>query len=237
MNPPSDAGLQAGYVVDYVASASLTAARDWDWVTAELTMARGQAYVLQHILRNRFFSAVMRPAWMSRCPDQAIVRKTIAQMSEELVYDPAIKAAHTKILWQMGRNLGLTDEQMNSVEPETETAASFSIMENLARDWHWTVGWMGSSIDEFVLVQLPEHNFRPERWKESLGLTDEQVFFFDYHLTADLEHAGKKVWEPMRQHLTPEIEAEIRRSLPLLLESARLFYAGVERHAQRLTAG
>jgi len=231
------ADRQATFVVDEISAASLAAAREWDWVTSELTLERGQAYVLQHILRNRFFSAVMRPAWMSHCPDMAIVRKTIAQMMEELVFDPAIKTAHTKILWEMGRNLGLTNEQMDTVEPETETAASFAIMENLARDWHWTVGWMGSSIDEFVLVQLPEHNFRPERWKQALGLTDKQVFFFDYHLTADLEHAGKKVWEPMRRHITPAIEAEIRRSIPLLLESHRLFYAGVERHAQRIAAG
>jgi pyrroloquinoline quinone (PQQ) biosynthesis protein C len=237
MTTNAEADRQATYVVDDVAAASLAAAREWDWVTSELTLARAQAYVLQHILRNRFFSAVMRPAWMSRCSDMAIVRKTIGQMMEELVYDPAIKKAHTQILWQLGRHVGLTDEQMDTVEPETETAACFAILENLARDWHWTVGWMGSSIDEFVLVQLPEHNFRPERWKTALGLTDEEVFFIDYHLTADLEHAGKKVWEPMRRHITPAIEAEIRRALPLLLEAARLFYAGIERHSKRLNTG
>lgn len=84
-----------------IATAALDAAKTWPWVLAPLTLPRGQAYILQHVLRNRFFSSVMRPAWMSRCPDQAIVRRTIAQMGEELVYDPAIKAAHTKILWEM----------------------------------------------------------------------------------------------------------------------------------------
>ena len=196
---------QAISVVDGIAAAALEAAKSWPWVLAPLTKAAGQAYILQHILRNRFFSAVMRPAWMSRCPDLKIVRKTIGQMNEELVYDPAIKVAHTTILWQMGRNVGLTDEQMDNVQPELGTAASFAIMENLARNWHWTVGWLGSSIDEFVLVQLAEHNFRPEKWKQAFDLTDEQVFFFDYHLTADMEHAGKKVWRPMQDHLTPVI--------------------------------
>lgn len=224
-------------VVDTIAAAAVDAAKTWPWVCDSLTKASGQAYILQHILRNRFFSAVMRPAWMSRCPDLKIVRKTIAQMSEELVYDPAIKVAHTHILWQVGRNIGLTDAQMDNVKPEVSTAASFSIMENLARDWHWTVGWLGSSIDEFVLVQLPNHNFRPEKWKQALGLTDEQVFFFDYHLTADLEHAGKKVWRPMQDHLTPVIETEIMRALPLLLESHRLFYEGVASQTRRIEQG
>lgn len=223
-------------VVDHIAAAALEAAKSWPWVLDPLTKAAGQAYILQHILRNRFFSAVMRPAWMSRCPDLKIVRKTIGQMNEELVYDPAIKVAHTTILWQMGRNVGLTDEQMDNVQPELGTAASFAIMENLARNWHWIVGWLGSSIDEFVLVQLAEHNFRPEKWKQAFGLTDEQVFFFDYHLTADMEHAGKKVWRPMQDHLTPVIEAEIQRSLPLLLESHRLFYEGVAAQARRIEA-
>jgi hypothetical protein len=220
-----------------IASAALDAAKTWPWVLAPLTLPRGQAYILQHVLRNRFFSSVMRPAWMSRCPDQAIVRRTISQMGEELVYDPAIKAAHTKILWQMGRNVGLTDAQMDATRPEPETAAALALLEHLARDWHWTVGWLGSSIDEFVLTALPGHNFHPDRWIEHLGLSEEQVFFFRYHLSADLEHAGIKVWRPMEPWLTPEVEGQIRRGLPLILEAQRQFYAGVERQASRLAAG
>jgi hypothetical protein len=100
-------------ILDYIAKESLAAARHWPWVVAPLTRATGRVYILQHVLRNRFFSSVMRPAWMSRCPDLAIMRKTISQMHEELVLDPAIGAAHTKILFEMGRNTGLTDEQMN----------------------------------------------------------------------------------------------------------------------------
>lgn len=222
-------------IIETLANASLEAAKTWDWVSAKpMTKAAGQAYILQHILRNRFFSAVMRPAWMSRCPDFKIVRQTIGQMCEELVYDPAIKVSHTDILWKAGRNIGLTDEQMDNVTPEIGTEASFAIMENLSRNSHWTVGWIGSSIDEFVLVQLEEHNFRPKIWQETFGLTEEEVFFFDYHLTADLEHAGKKVWRPMEKYVTEEVEAEIIAKLPLLLEAHRLFYAGVESQTKRL---
>lgn len=224
-------------LLDEIAGAALESARTWPWVLAPLSRARGQAYVLQHILRNRFFSAVMRPAWMSRCPDLKIVRKTISQMCEELVHDPAIEAAHTKILWQMGRNVGISDARMEATAPEPETAASLGLLEHIARDWHWAVGWLGSSIDEFVLTQLPGHNFHPDNWRAALGLTQEQVFFLDYHLKADLEHAGLKVWKPMEPWITPQVEAEIRRGLPLILEAQRLFYEGVERHARRIEAG
>ncbi len=134
----------------------------------------------------------------------------------------------------MGRNVGLTDEQMANVEAETETAASFAIQEQLARQWHWTVGWLGSSIDEFVLTQLPGHNIQPDNWRKAFDLSEAEVFFFDYHLKADLEHAGTKTWAPMRPHVTVDVCEEIVRALPLILESHRLFYVGVERHAERL---
>lgn len=221
-------------ILDYIASESLASARNWPWVLAPLTDASGRAFILQHVLRNRFFSSVMRPAWLSRCPDLAIVRKTISQMNEELVLDTAIGAAHTKILFEMGRNVGLTDDQMNNVEPEVETAASFAIQEHLARQWHWAIGWLGSSIDEFVLTQLPGHNIHPQNWRDAFGLSEAEVFFFDYHLTADLEHAGTKTWAPMRPHVDAAVRNEIVRALPLVLESHRLFYVGVERHAARL---
>lgn len=224
-------------ILDYIASESLAVARDWPWVLEPLTQASGRAYILQHVLRNRFFSSVMRPAWMSRCPDMDIVRKTIGQMHEELVLDATIGSAHTKILFEMGRNVGLTDEQMDNVLAETETAASFAIQEQLARQWHWTVGWLGSSIDEFVLTQLPGHNIQPDNWRKAFDLSEAEVFFFDYHLTADLEHAGTKTWAPMQPHLTGDVCEEIVRALPLILESHRLFYVGVDRHAERLVNG
>lgn len=223
-------------IVDKIAARCVESANNWPWLTGKMTVGMAQAWMIQHSIRNRLFSSMYRPAWMSRCPDQAIVRRTISQMGEELVYDPAIKAAHTKILWEMGRNVGLTDAQMNATVPETETAAALGLLEHLARDWHWTVGWLGSSIDEFVLTALPGHNFHPDRWKECLGLAEEQVFFFRYHLSADLEHAGIKVWRPMEPWLNADVEAQIRRGLPLILEAQRLFYAGVERQAARLPA-
>ncbi len=100
-------------ILDYIASESLAAARDWPWVLAPLTHASGRAYILQHVLRNRFFSSVMRPAWMSRCPDMDIVRKTIGQMHEELVLDtePLRLYRRLQIL------SGLEHEQIKTIFP------------------------------------------------------------------------------------------------------------------------
>ena len=56
-------------------------------VDALFTPGRARAYMLQHLLRNRLFSTVLRPAWLSRCPDLTVVRKTIEQMREEFVRD------------------------------------------------------------------------------------------------------------------------------------------------------
>lgn len=214
---------------------SLEAAATWRWCREPLTLGGARAFVLQHILRNRFYSAVMRPAWMSRCPDLAVVRKTISQMREELVRDDKIEAAHTEILWQFGRNIGLTDDQMGRVTPEPLVALSFSALENLARTHHWIAGWLGSSVGEYITIHLEGHNFNPESWKRTLGLSEEQVFFLRYHNKADLDHAGEKVWEPLRRHVTSaEVRDQVDAGLTIALEAHRCFHEGVGRLGDRL---
>ena len=64
-------------IIDEICDYSLQVAAEISWLGEPLTRSRGRAYLLQHILRNRLFSSVMRPAWMSRCPDLAVVRKTM----------------------------------------------------------------------------------------------------------------------------------------------------------------
>lgn len=221
-----------------IASTALDAARTWPWVLAPLTLPRGQAYILQHVLRNRFFSSVMRPAWMSRCPDQAVVRKTIGQMLEELVYDENLKAPHTKILFEMARTLGLTDKQLNEAVPNTKTDIWHQVTENLCRNRHWIIGWLSTSLEEFVLTAIDrETNISADKWQKDLGLTDEQLFFFRYHEKADLEHAGKVVWAPIKRHVTtPELAADVLAGLDTALEASHIFYEGVMDLAAELDA-
>ena len=69
-------------IVDVICQRALEIAPEVPWLVEPLTPGRGRAFILQHILRNRLFSAVIRPSWISRCPDLAIVRKTIGQMRE-----------------------------------------------------------------------------------------------------------------------------------------------------------
>lgn len=215
-------------VIDEICEYALTVAADIPWYSEPLTRGRGQAYLLQHIPRNRLLSSVMRPAWMSRCPDLAVVRKTIGQMREELVFDDHIAQPHTSILWQMGRNIGLTDEQMNSVKPVPLVEVAFSVWEHIARTRHWIAGWLATSVDEFILTSMPKHNFQAAAWKQAFGLTDEQVFFFTYHTKADDEHAGRRVWEPIARHLTNEKEQqEVLDGMKLAMTALCLFYQGI----------
>jgi hypothetical protein len=74
-------------LVDEIAEYTLKTGKEISWFHDPLTPGRGRMYLLQHILRNRLLSSVLRPAWMSRCPDPQVVRKTIGQMREELVMD------------------------------------------------------------------------------------------------------------------------------------------------------
>ncbi|MGH7906975.1 MAG: hypothetical protein ACREP6_10125, partial [Candidatus Binataceae bacterium] len=145
------------------------------------------------------------------------------------------EAPHTKILWEFGRNIGLTDEQMNNAVPEPLVRMSFNVLENLARTRHWLAGWLGSSISEFAGTRLAGHNFNPENWRRALGLTEEQVFFLRYHQKADLDHAGEKVWEPIRKHVTSdEVVREMEDGLAIALEALRCFFEGVALLGERL---
>jgi pyrroloquinoline quinone (PQQ) biosynthesis protein C len=215
-------------VIEEICDYSLKVAAEIPWLGEPLTRGRGRAYLLQHILRNRLLSSVMRPAWTSRCPDLAVVRKTIGQMREELVYDDKIAQPHTTLLWQMGRNVGLTDDEMNTVRPVPLVEVAFNVWENIARTRHWIAGWLATSVDEFIITAMPKHNFQAEVWKRTFGLKDEQVFFFTYHTKADDDHAGRRVWEPIARHLTDDKERkDVLDGMKLALTALRLFYQGI----------
>src|SRR6266851_1413150 len=124
---------QARTLIDEIAEQSLSAGRTISWFCDPLTRGRGREYLLQHVLRNRLFSAVLRPAWMSRCPDAEVVQKTIGQIRQELVMDDQIGTGHTAILRQMGRNVGLSDAEMDAVRPYPLVDASFHVWENICR--------------------------------------------------------------------------------------------------------
>lgn len=222
-------------IIDEICEYSLSVAAEVPWLNEQLTRGRGKAYLLQHIPRNRLYSAVTRPAWLSRCPDLAVVRKTISQMREELVFDDRIAQPHTSILWQMGRNVGLTDEQMNNVTLEPLVEVAFTVWDNIARTRHWIAGWLATSVDEFIISTMPKHNFQAEAWKRTFNLNDEQVFFFSYHTKADDDHAGRRVWDPITRHVHDEkTRQEILDGMKLALTALRLFYQGICELGDRL---
>jgi pyrroloquinoline quinone (PQQ) biosynthesis protein C len=215
-------------LIDEIAEYTLKIGKKISWFCDPLTPGRGRSYMLQHILRNRLLSSVLRPAWISRCPDLEVVATTIGQIRQELLMDDQIGSGHAKILWQMGRNIGLTDGEMNSVRALPLVDAAFNVWENLCRTRHWIVGWLTTSADEFILSTLPENNFRPEAWKKTFSLDEQQVFFFSYHLKADEDHAGRLVWRPILRHVKNDTEREeILSGLVSAMTAEQLFYQGI----------
>jgi len=172
---------------------------------------------------------------MSRCPDLAVVRKTIGQIREELVYDDAIAQGHSTLLRQMGRNIGLTDQEMDAVRAEPLVEVAFNAWENIARTRHWIAGWLTSSVDEFIFTEMRPASLFPDAWKRAFGLTDEQVFFFSYHARADEDHAGRKVWDPIARHVTSaEARREVLDGMRSALTALKLYYQGVSELGDRL---
>jgi len=228
----------ASSIIDEICDRALALAPGMPWLVEPLTPGRGRAFILQHILRNRLLSSVIRPAWVSRCPDLEVVRKTIGQMGEELVHDGEIGQPHTALLRQMGRNVGLTDAEMDSTAAVPLVEAAFNVWENIARTRHWVAGWLSTSVDEFIIVKMAEHNFQARAWKRAFGLGDDEVFFFSYHTKADEDHAGRQVWEPIERHLTrPEEREDVLDALMLALAALGLFYQGICELGDELDAG
>ena len=222
-------------IIDELCELCLAESKNMSWLVEPLTLGRAQAYILQHIIRNRILSSVIRPAWLSRCPDLGVVKKTISQMREELVMDDAIGRAHTELIFEMGRNIGLTDGAMESVTAVPKVEAAFQIWENLSRSRHWIAGWLASSVGEYLIVTVPDNNFRPENWVKALGLRNDQVFFFSYHMKADEEHAGRKVWEPIMHHVhNAQDQKEVLTGARSALEGLSLFYQGVAKLGDEL---
>ena len=215
-------------IIDEICLRARTIVADIPFLVEPLTPQRGRAYILQHIHRNQLLSGVIRPAWVSRCPESEIVCKTIDQMREELVHDDAIEQAHTKLLRQFGRNIGLSDAEMAASRPRPLVEVAFNVWENVARTRHWVAGWLSSSVDEFIAFDQMTSNFQPEVWKRTFGLDDDQVFFLIYHEHADDDHAGAKVWAPIEKYIVDERERQdILDALDLSLFALKLFYQGV----------
>ena len=129
----------------------------------------------------------------------------------------------------MGRNVGLTNEQMDATRPVPLVNVALSVWEHIARTRHWVAGWLATSVDEFLLTAMHgAHNFRAEAWKQTYDLNEEQVFFFTYHTKADDDHAGRKVWEPITRHVTTDQDRqEVLEGMELALTGCKLFYQGI----------
>ena len=156
-------------------------------------------------------------------------RAALEQPHARRVHHDVLLDHLSTFLWQMGRNVGLTDAQMDTVRPVPLVEVAFHVWENLARTRHWIAGWLATSVDEFILTAMPgRHNFRAEDWKRAFGLNDEQVFFFTYHTKADDDHAGRKVWEPITRYLTNDKDRrEVFDGMALAITALKLFYQGI----------
>jgi pyrroloquinoline quinone (PQQ) biosynthesis protein C len=224
-------------IVDEICALCLQSAERMSWLVEPLTPGRAKAYVLQHVLRNRLLSAVIRPAWVSRCSDQDVVHKTLGQMREELVFDDEIGRPHTELIFELGRSIGLSDAEMMSSAPVPLVEAAFNIWENLARTRHWTIGWLSSSVGEYLLATLSHHNFSADGWKRALGLSDTDVFFFSYHQHVDTGHAGRDVWTPIaKQIVDGRSREDVLSGTRAALTALSLYYRGVAELGDELDA-
>lgn len=224
-------------IIDEIAEICVEEANSWKFVRDKLTPGMAQAFFIQHSLRNIWFSSQLRPAWMSRCPDQAVVRKTIGQMMEEIVYDKNIDGPHTTLLRKMAGYLGVPEKGILEAKPTWQSDLWHNVNENLCRNRHWIIGWLATSLEEFVLIQPGFNVLHSDRWMSDLGLTKKQVWFLEYHHVADLEHAGKRVWAPIRNHVdSKELRDDVMSGLKTALAVNKIFYEGVAELGAELDA-
>ncbi len=162
---------------------------------------RGYMFVMQHRLNSRYRNSVLKLKVATNCPDWETRLKIIGAVSEEIIADHEHGGGlpHWKILENLGVEIGMSLDKIRSAKPLKTTQlawnASLGVMENT----HWLEGLLSNVIGE--RVNVPGYGsgpirdkgwfgFERQRWKETFGLPDDKLNFFQLHEEADIVHSN-----------------------------------------------
>ncbi|MDI3291368.1 iron-containing redox enzyme family protein [Polyangium sp. 15x6] len=159
-----------------------------------------------------------------------------ANLAEELgEFDPARE--HPVLVRKLGRALGVTDEEMEFVEPYPETLLYVEYRQHLVRDHHWLEALAAGS---FAIELTIPGRFRKiaRALAEQVGLDDDALEVFHIHAGderleldygGDVKHAMEASNLIRKYAVTAEMQERVRLAVWRSIEARKVYQAGLFR--------
>lgn len=213
-----------------------------------MTLERAKMFVKQHRLNSRERNSRLKIGVATNCPDWDMRVKIIAGCAQEIIADDEYGHGrpHWAILEDLGVELGMPREEITSAQPLPSTLLAWTAWESLTNRRHWLEGVMANNCAERVNVpgygtgEFREIGWFPmeaNRWQPLFGLTKEQVYFFDLHGPADLEHSNT-AWHAVAAHAANlKMEDAVVTACRNNLAVWELYLNGIVEAADKIEAG
>ena len=193
-----------------------------------LTLERAKMLVKQHRLNTRQRNSVLKLMVATNTPDWDTRMKIIASSSQEVIADHEYGAgkAHWEVLQDLGIAIGMGKAEIEQAQPTVTTRICWLAWESLMRNRHWLEGLIANTCAERVNCpgygtgEFKDVGFcgiQNRLWRESFGLSEDQVQFWHMHSEADVEHSNLG-WQTVAQraerlHMVDEVVAACRINL------------------------
>lgn len=140
-------------------------------------------------------------ALYANCPIPKFRREIFLNLYEEEMGGTTKTDAHPELMARVGLAFGLKREEMDTARVLPATAQVIRLGELYLAHRHWVVG-MGCAMG-FEYQSPVAFKFIADGLRKSYGLTDDEVLFFDVHVTADEDHSGS-ILRALHEHATTE---------------------------------
>lgn len=159
-----------------------------------------QAFVLQWSKFSQLF-----PRWvgaiMSNCTEFQVIAYEVENLMSEVVKDPAGDDNHYELLIRLGQSVGLERDEIEGFPILPESSQTFEWLWNKAKDPDWLVGF--TAINGLEILgdrNLPKRyglnsgtGLSPDPYTRSLGLSHDDIEFFEVSDNADAGHGSETV--------------------------------------------
>lgn len=160
-----------------------------------------------------------------------------ANLAEELgEFDPARE--HPVLVRQLGRAFGVSDEELEFVEPYPETLLYVEYRQHLVRDHHWLEAVAAGSLA--IELTIPGRFRKIARaLSKQFNLNDEALEVFRIHAGderlelnygGDHKHSGEAIGLLHKYARTAELQERVRLAIWRSIEARKVYQWGLFRH-------
>jgi pyrroloquinoline quinone (PQQ) biosynthesis protein C len=193
-----------------------------------ITKGRAKMFVLQHRQNTRYRNSVLKLRVATNTPDWETRMRILGACAEEVIADNEFGGGrpHWAILQELGRRIGISDDEMENATPLVSTRIAWLAWEALMSNRHWLEGLIAntcaerSNIPGYGTGLQRAHGWfglERHRWKELFKLTDDELEFFGLHEEADIIHSNlgwQKVAEQAKAlHMEDQVVTACRTNL------------------------